>query len=133
MGRTATNGSPECELFSTRAKPLEVFTIRGIVWPHGKFGPDERVDSHDRNLHSIQFENLRVTSGLFPCDPARPGHEIDDDFIRNANDFIAAHFVGRNIPNRIVGKHRQGPLDRSTLSGEASMRRSISFVGRCRP
>lgn len=90
---------------------LQVFAIRGIVRPHGEFCSDERVDSYDGDLHSIQFENLRVPRGLFPRNPARFGHEIDHDFISDPNDFIASYFVGRNIPNGIVGKHRQGSLD----------------------
>jgi len=96
---------------------LQVFAIRGIVRPNGQFCSDERVDSYDRDLNSIQFENLLVARGLFPRDSARLGHEIDHDFISNTNDFVPADFVGRNIPNGIVRKHRQCPLDPFNVLG----------------
>lgn len=114
---------------------LQVFAVRGIVRPHGEFCSDERVESYDRDLHSVQFENLRVARGLFPCDPARPGHEIDRDFVSNPNDFITAHFVGRYIPNGIVGKHCQGSLDPLYVLGRGVneeidvLRRPLQAVG----
>jgi hypothetical protein len=81
------------------------------VRPHGKLRSDERADSYDRDLYSIQFEDLRVPRGLFPRNSARLGHEIHHDFISNPYDVVTAYFIDGNLPNCVVGKHRQSSLD----------------------